>query len=293
VTIALGIIGPFGVVIAADSEEGTQSAGYLKSTTNKISGAMEFCPPSGHSPESLKKSIVISGSGDSGYLAAIKQHLIDDFKDRRVKGVEDADTAIRKRMKMFYKDHVIPFAKFSDLNLAVDLIIGVSFGGVSSSGARIGGNRLWCVYMNTVRDVPNFQVAAVGAGEQWVRNTLPVAASMERSVISAAAAYGIFFAKEHATGCGKKTRMALLAHGSAYEAKQAAIEGLENVLGDYSAHEKFMRNRFIGMPNSEPFDGEDKSLNDLRQRMNDGANDLWSWIMPPTPSTPQTSSDQP
>src|ERR1039457_3320531 len=100
VTIALGVIGPFGIVIAADSEEGTLNAGDLKSTANKISGH-SILKPQGIKPL-LRKSIVISGAGDSGYLAAIKQHIIDDFSKDEVKDIDSADEAIKNRIETFY-----------------------------------------------------------------------------------------------------------------------------------------------------------------------------------------------
>lgn len=123
-TIALGIIGPFGIVIAADSEEGTGSPGDLKSSTVKITGEHHLVLPDAGKPQ-LDKAILISGAGDSGYLAALKAHLIDDFATASINSIE---------------------------------------------------------------------VAAVGSGESWVRNLIPVAATMEGISASVSGAYGIFFA---------------------------------------------------------------------------------------------------
>jgi hypothetical protein len=112
---------------------------------------------------------------------------------------------------------------------------------------------------------------------------------LDLSAASAAAAFAVFFAKENATGCGKKTRMALVIHGRALTANQAALQKLDDIFADYSDCERFTRNRLLGMPTQEPFQGMDDRLNNLRHRIREAADDLWPQLKP---SIPQTSPDQ-
>lgn len=279
-TIALGIIGPFGIVIAADSEETTLVAGDLKSTAKKITGEHHFVLPTKRNQLPEHKAILISGAGDSAYLEAIKQHLLEDFSDKTVKSIADTDRVIRRRLKSFYEDHVVPFAAFKDLNLSVDLVIGASLA---------AGQRLWKTSMNTVRTMPNLEVAAVGSGQSWVKNIIPVAATMSATIASVSAAYGIFFAKEHATGCGKQTRVAILRQGQPRVAVQEALDELELVFRRYNKCEGYMRNTLLGIPDNHPFKNMDSRLNQLRQDVANAGDALYPKS---TPSTSQTSEDQ-
>jgi hypothetical protein len=280
VTIALGIIGPFGVIIAADSEEGTLTAGDLKSSTVKITGEHHFVVAAKDKRLPEHKAILVSGAGDSGYLEAIKQHILEDFAEKAVKSIGDADRVIRRRIKTFYEDHVAPFAAFRELDLSIDLVIGASLA---------GGQRLWKTYMNTVKTVPNFELAAVGSGESWVKNIIPVAATMDGTLASATAAYAVFFAKEHATGCGKQTRIAFTRGGLNRVANQAAVDRLEFAFRRYSDCEKYMRNTVLGIPFGHAFNGMDARLNELRQEVASAAAELYP---DPTLSASQTSTDQ-
>ena len=254
-TIAVGVIGPFGIVLAADSEEGAGSAGDLKSSAVKITGRhiLGAADPPAH------KSILISGAGDCGYLSLLKQHIVDDFESDEADSIESLDTKIRERVDSFYQRHVVPFSDFRNTDfvesLMVSLVIGASF---NWQGSR--GQRLWLTYMNGVKMVPNFEVAAVGSGEQWVTNIIPVASTMDAITASAAAAYGIFFAKDHASGCGKQIRMALMRHGKYVPAKQESIDRLEIKFGEYNQCERYMRNTLLGIPDGNAFSGIEERL---------------------------------
>src|SRR5438105_931077 len=93
-TIALGILAPDGVVIAADTQE-TYGLGWSKYEANKI--------------VSLRKrdgvgAMAASGGGDAGYLDALHQDYLDEYQT----GPHDdaLQERLQNRLTTFYEHHV-------------------------------------------------------------------------------------------------------------------------------------------------------------------------------------------
>ena len=70
-TIALGILTSHGVVIAADTQEGTGRAGDTTASARKIFTRID---PSEH------RAISITGSGGADYLDALSEDIFEEFR---------------------------------------------------------------------------------------------------------------------------------------------------------------------------------------------------------------------
>lgn len=186
-TIAVGVITEKYIVIAADSQE---SSGDMKLRTEKI--AMR----SGES-----RRVAITGAGDVGYLAYIKQEIGRLFLDG-APSLDEFEQSLRSLMVEFYGTHCLPFAatSFGDA-LSVELIIGAIVNGET---------RMWVTNLSTVRR--GSLIAAVGAGASWA---MPIMRRFGYSPLNfqsstLVALDAVFLAKERVEGCGKDTMLWML-----------------------------------------------------------------------------------
>src|SRR5437867_2820643 len=76
-TIAIGLMAQEGLVIAADTQEGTGYAGGLKADQPKV---MTFVHPH---VKNERCACAISGAGDAGYIDALAQNIGQIFMDVR------------------------------------------------------------------------------------------------------------------------------------------------------------------------------------------------------------------
>jgi hypothetical protein len=136
-TIALGILGSDGLVLAADSEH---TWNYLKTSSPKLSSATG------------NGSIAITGSGTSGYLEGLSQRISSIFIGNPGFSIEELDGAFGAELRAFFEDHVIPFAAFATPPFC-DLIIGVQ---------RDSQQALWASTHASLRRCENY--AATGFG---------------------------------------------------------------------------------------------------------------------------------
>src|SRR3972149_4030998 len=115
-TIALGILTPESVVIAADTQEtwgwygGAKKSGY-KITSRIVSGQ--------------QRSFAATGAGSAGYLDSINQELADNFVD--VAEARDLERRVREKVRKFFVNHVIPMQVPADLQ--PQLIVGADWNG--------------------------------------------------------------------------------------------------------------------------------------------------------------------
>jgi len=269
-TIAIGILSPSCVLLAADSEETTLSAGDLKSSVGKIGfhSSIKFDAEQGGG--CTFNSIAMSGAGDSAYLAALKQHLVEDFAS--VKQVGEFDGILRNRIRNFYEEHVMPF---TDLDLRVNVIVTACCG---------ADQRLWVTNLTTVRSVNTLGICFVGSGDRCANTAIgPTVATTDHVALSIVAAFGIFFAKEYAGGCGKQTHIVLIGHNlPPILARREALDSLDSLFRRYEGFNAFMRYSLLGVPTSDGFTGIETKLGAFRKEVEEISRVLY----PASPLTP-------
>jgi len=206
-TIALGVLTPQWMVVAADSEESIGGDFKLSTSTIHLNWYMAVVNSEGaqHSPAlRCERTAVVTGAGDSGYLAAMKEKISDLFNGKGplegVRSLQELDGRLRIAVEDFYTKHVLPFNGPNDDALRVRLIICASV---------LGQSAMWSTYHNTVRMV-NLGVEAVGSGERWAVSTFPpLLRAITGSEITASvlAVNAVRVAKLRALDCGKETQL--------------------------------------------------------------------------------------
>ena len=250
-TIALGAFTGMGSIIAADSHEGYGYVGSPKFSVGKI-GTFE----EGVTDEKgtrFSRSLILTGAGDSGYLASIRHKITEAFRWNRELTIPAFEIELENQVAAFYERHIKPFPGqegWGDLN--INLII----------AAQIGlDRRMWVTRMNNVRPVIS-GVAAVGVGDSWARTVLkgffPIAA--DERCITILAAYAALMAKEHTEGCGMDTWIVYApAGGSLKYILPNAVEKMEKCFRRYELIERNERMRAMGMrvglPDRDSMDG--------------------------------------
>ncbi|HYL39208.1 MAG TPA: hypothetical protein VEV17_25035, partial [Bryobacteraceae bacterium] len=157
-TIALGVLSQSGIVIAADSQEGTGRSGDMKLSTTKISLASSV---HWEGQSLVSRMIAITGAGEAGYLDAIKQNLVDAFNGSPNSSIAECQQILKQTIAAFYQDHIMPFKPSDWGNLEPDLIIGVCIN---------NERRLWISDRTTL--TRSDSVVAVGAGDSWARQAI-------------------------------------------------------------------------------------------------------------------------
>jgi ATP-dependent protease HslVU (ClpYQ) peptidase subunit len=270
-TIALGALTRRCIVIAADTEE---TAVDMKSAVGKLAIAQRYSFTEGPSPKNAR-CMVISGAGDSGYLACLKRHLMEDFDAEDTDSITKFDVVLRKRIKTFYRDHIIPFR---DPNLNVELVIGAVIDYQS---------KFWTTSLNSARESDHYKWAFVGSGTNWARSAASfLDHSVEEVAASIAAAYSVFLAKEYAGGCGKQTQIAVIpVNGFVQLANLEAIERLEGVFRRYLGIQSQIKSLILGLPNPNLFSGVQAKLDSLTSDIAEIGAGLYAPFMPSNPQT--------
>lgn len=98
-TIALGILTPDGVVVAADTQESWGYQGGAKVSGYKI--LSRVVRPSGR-----ERAMASTGAGNSGLLDYVSQGLVDDFVN--AKEPDAVARQFRAQVAEFYREHIFP-----------------------------------------------------------------------------------------------------------------------------------------------------------------------------------------
>jgi 20S proteasome alpha/beta subunit len=184
-TIALGLVGTDGVVLAADTEE---SYGEMKNETTKILTAF------GNGSDAC----AISGAGNSAYLTSLGGKLAQVFLSDKNLTEPPLLQAFENCTKTFYSDHIIPFVNFPDEERPeVRMLIAYHRRNVS---------RLLFSDLSVV--APEMRYKAVGIGSSYAENFLnrwwrPA----DTKSLEILAAYIAFAVKESIRYCGKHTQI--------------------------------------------------------------------------------------
>jgi hypothetical protein len=233
-TIAIGIVSPFGTILASDSQEGTGYAGDMKLSTSKIM-AQSHGNVDQVTGQFFLRSCAITGAGDSGYLNAIKQKISRTFDQDPQISIDGFETYLENELIDFYDKHICPF---SGNQLDIKLIV----------AAQVQQDRrMWVTHMNSVRRVEAY--AAVGSGESWAKSALKgfFPSMTNEHATTIIATYATFMAKEYAEGCGKQTQMILLpVSGGLKFPLDDAIDTLEAYFTRYNEAERIERWRTMG-----------------------------------------------
>ena len=116
-TIALGVLGPDGVVIAADTQESFGYAGGAKVSGYKVWSRVL---------DRQGRAISITGAGSAGHLDALSQQLIDGFV--RERSWSKLPTRLQRIVRRFHEDHLKPLHTLpKDLIPDVEVIIGATW----------------------------------------------------------------------------------------------------------------------------------------------------------------------
>lgn len=216
-TIALGILATDGVVIATDTQIGVQD--YLKTHQGKLVVA-HFGPS-----DNKSAAIAITGAGSVGYLARIKQDLLNAFYNSTISTTVDLHAYLDQYIHNFYKTHVIPFAEYHAAERPeVALLLGAEYD---------GDFRLLATEKNVCRR--SLQYDAVGAGAMYAQILLGrLYTPVNLTAAAILAAYVVFHVKASIDGCGKDTHVCCISenHYSYFSWEQ--LTSLEKLFAECS-----------------------------------------------------------
>jgi len=202
-TIAIGLLGRDGIVMAADTQESTGD--YMKGEKRKVAA---FAFTESH-PDYPVGVCVISGAGDSGYVRALTMKLGMTFGKNKdlmpTLMVPNGDLGLEDKfaecLQKFYKEDIVPFAHFPERSRPdVEMLIAVR---------RKGLMDLFSTEKTTITQVLPYK--AIGLGSVFAElmlNRLWDSASVAQ--LELLAAYVVFMAKESIESCGKYTTIATI-----------------------------------------------------------------------------------
>ena len=212
-TIALGVLVPNGVVIAADTQE-TYGLGFAKYDTRKIMSARK---------RDGQRSLAASGGGDSDYIDSLHQDYIDAFKQTPTP--DGLQTQLQQRLTAFYQDHMLPFTPKERPDIGS--LVGMTW--------RDGKSQLLASRLNRLGRKKHFATDGVGRvhASYLLSRLLPAKDTMTVWQAASLAAFTIFHVKEYVDGCGRGTHITVLREGGAWYVSEQAMQSLEQRFADY------------------------------------------------------------
>ena len=231
-TIALGFLTPRGVVVAADSQE---TYGEVKSDTTKVLTAFHTRAEE----DEDDGAIAISGAGGSDYLAYIQQEITGAFRGRPQDTLQQFDKELRRLMKEFYKDHVIPFAAQRSNQHSVELVLGAQ---------RRGDRRLWVTAESTVKAC---SYGAVGSGRAYAESVLRKFHVPDDSSADKLAAFAVFAAKQADLYCGGETIVAHISDNFFTGPSLGEVQRWESAFREYGKVDAAVVRYCLGLPHPD------------------------------------------
>lgn len=214
-TIALGVLAGDGLIIAADSEE---SDGILKTHQHKIAVSVNMqMTATWDRPGKKRKSVkpakpvqpravcAIAGSGDAAYLDTLTPLLACGFG--KTQNVDECQHSFGKTIGAFYRENVIPFAKYpANDRPDFSTIIGVT---------TETENALFASEKTALRRCAPYQAVGVGATfATLLLKRLWPQAWVDRKTAALIVSYIMFLVKESVENCGKLTDVVVLHNGT-------------------------------------------------------------------------------
>lgn len=208
-TIALGILAPDGVVIAADTQESWGYFGGAKIRGHKIHSRIV---------QGQYRSFAATGAGSAGYLESLNQELDDNFVD--VQDPLNIERRFKEKIRKFFAAYVVP------MQLPVEsqptVVLGASWKGIAP--------RLWANEQTALFRCKHF--IAVGAGRahasMLLNHLLPEKTTTTTELAAYVAALVIYQVKDYVEGCGMGTHITILKDGNAQYVSEAVVGELEH-----------------------------------------------------------------
>lgn len=235
-TIALGILTPESVAIAADSQASYEDIGY-KTEKGKISTGFHLRAEG----DDEGGAIAVSGSGDSGYLDYMHQKIITAYRDNPGENVLQFSARLEDLVRNFYREHVIPFSPDPMKQPFLELIIGAE---------RENERRLWVTDRDAVRMC---HYAAVGSGARYAIRVLRYLVDWRATAsIKKLAAFAAFVAKEHDQYCGGETGIVCIKDNFFDYTSDETLEKWERGFKLYRKTERDALRYFLGFVEPDP-----------------------------------------
>jgi hypothetical protein len=250
-TIAIGVLTPVALLFGADSEE---SGADIRLATSKITFSYSMGVNVDQQTR-MDRCVCITGAGDSGYLAVIKQEIIDISNSSE--DLNEFENRLRESVRLFYRHHVLPFSRVRNLDLNFSLIVGARF--LQESG-------MWLTELSAVRPLRNMARVAVGSGAQWAKSVMPPYVPLYNEHAAAAALYGLHVAKIRARDCGKESNLLYLSRQPGWAPLTAdvnVIEEIERVFRRYDQFAEQMKSYVLGLPCPDLAFGVQRQLDKL------------------------------
>jgi 20S proteasome alpha/beta subunit len=230
-TIAVGILGGGGVVLAADTE---YTWGYLKTSGEKIWTA-----------EGKAGALAITGAGSGAYLEAVSQRMTSVFlKQKRAVTADSLQRAFSAILTDFHAKHVVPYAQYPREETDIWLIIGFQGG---------GDGFLWASEKDTLRACRSHVAAGIGREYaesllgQTLKRKLPTKPT-GTAFAERLAAYCVFQTKRHVSYCGKSTSVVALRNGRIEETNASKMQVLDYHFNAYSDVQALGLKHALGFP---------------------------------------------
>jgi hypothetical protein len=248
-TIALGLIGTDGMIVAADTEVGTE--------TEKLEQGKVFWMVRPHRHGRGLGSICITGAGDLAYLRALQSDIGKLFLESKTESMDDLGRYIAALLKTFYKEHIVSLSPHPSERPDVSLII----------AARQGIFwRMWVTSRNRLSTVEGG--VAVGLGGTYadlLLGRLSLPHQMETGALIAA--FIVYLVKDRIPWCGKSTTVFCIGEDlqKPLILTPAKCRRLEDIFREYLNLEARIVHRVFGADFADP-ERLSRDIEILRQR---------------------------
>lgn len=233
-TIALGILAPDGVVIAADTQE-SYGTGHAKVGSFKILSRVL---------RQQQCSFAATGAGWAGHLDALNQELADNFEtitDRR-----RIEQRFQEKVLKFHNAHILPNHVLPrEDQPSVALLVGLSSGN--------GKPGLFASELSAFYRCKYYGAAGVGAdhAKLLLSRILPQKQHMTARLAALMAAFTVFHVKRHVEGCGIGTHVTVLQDGDGSYIPNEEIDRLESRFERYLEVDTSIVNHIVGYGSNE------------------------------------------
>lgn len=233
-TIAIGLLASDGIVLAADTQE---IVGSMKSDESKLLIANR-----GRKPDK-SGALAITGAGDAGYLDSISMDICSAFVAQKAWTGVKFVTKLKKLVKDFHNDHIVPYGKFPDHDRPqASLVVGADFSDSSFGDYRA----LWSTEKSTVSFAKRYCAVGLGRAQAYVM-LRRFWAQMDTTKAATLAAYILFHVKHSIDGCGNETQIVIVKDGFAEYIDPANIGLLQHYFDERAAYENQLLHFGLGM----------------------------------------------
>lgn len=259
-TIAIGLLTDEVVVLAADTEETTESH---KAEVSKFIVSY-----------SAGTQMIIAGAGPDCHIETMAEILQEAIKKSKGKDDEELKATFRTLLVAYYRQHVlswptIPEREDNDFALLIALV----------RAPKRGKHKLWVTRQTTLREAPYY--AAVGLGVSYAKVLLRERFEFQRWEEAIPIAIDVIRrVKRNVAGCGQQTELLIHTGSSDSFQKFPVPQTIENLLLEHDHNTIWQFGRIVSTPLDEDWEVGDKEIDRLPKEVRELRTKVNAWLEP-------------